>query len=418
MRLLFIVNFVCCVAVLSAQYITQPLKDNVQALQVYRGDDPLLYPVIELGAGSTVSIKFDILDAEPHQITYSIIHCDAEWNTSDLVVNEYLDGFQNSYVDDYEYSENTNVDYVNYKLEIPNEDVNLTISGNYVAFFYDEDDKDTLLTACFSLVESKVSIVGNVGGLSTSGNTNATQQLNFTVNCGAYKVDRPIDESKVIVKQNSNAYPPVVYSTPTFIREGQLVYDHNPVFSFPGGDEYHTFEATNLTYAGKGIETLRYFAPYYHLDLRQDKMRQMEKYYFDEDINGKYIIRNENAISDDDDLESDYIVVHFSLPMEMPILDGRVYVSGDFNYNVLDASSEMIYNVDRKAYEGHCLLKQGYYDYRYFVVKTDGTIKSSPIELDAYQTENDYQIFFYHCPMGERYDHLIGYQVVNSLNNR
>ena len=64
----------------------------------------------------------------------------------------------------------------------------------------------------------------------------------------------------------------------------------------------------------------------------------------------------------------------------------------------------------------HVLLKQGYYNYRYYVVSNrDGQIKSDPIEMDAYQTENDYQIFFYHCPMGERYDRLIGYQVINTL---
>jgi hypothetical protein len=123
-------------------------------------------------------------------------------------------------------------------------------------------------------------------------------------------------------------------------------------------------------------------------------------YEYDDDINGKFLIRRQESDQEDANVEADYIVVHFTVPMDHPILDSRVYVGGDFTYNITDESTQMIYNVDRKAY---------------LVSNRNGEVKSAPIELDAFQTENNYQIFFFHRPMGERYDRLIGYQVINSL---
>lgn len=416
-RFVILCAFLHFAIISSAQYQNKLYKDNIQTLEVARTDGSLNYPIIYLGQDEqTISISFDLIEPDAHQITYSIIHCDADWFPSELFKDEYMEGFQNADVYDYEYSENTNIDYVNYKVELPNDDIQLKVSGNYTVVFFDEEDNDTLLTACFSIVESLVNIVGNVGGISTSGNSKSTQQVNFTVNHNGYSIDQPFTETKAIVIQNNHALPAVVNSKPTFIQHNQLIYDHNPVYTFPGGDEYHVFETTNLNYTGKGIESIDFFRPFYHINIYPNKLRQLEEYSFKNDINGRFVINSNEADEEYVDTQSDYVVVHFSVPMEMPLLYGKVYVGGDFTYNILDEKTEMTYNPKHKAYEQYFMLKQGYYNYRYFVVsESAGKIKSAPIELDAYQTENDYQIFFYHRQMGERYDHLIGYEVINSL---
>lgn len=415
--LLFVALFVFLFTT-SGQFRTMAFKENVKTLQINRSDNNIDYPVIYSNReGETITISFDLTMPEMHQITYSIIHCDADWmHPSDLSANEYLDGFQDAYVNDYNYSQSTNIDYVNYRVELPNEDVQLNVSGNYAVIFYDEDDQDTLLTACFSIVEPLVEISGSVDGISTSGGSNTKQQLNFTINHSNYTINQPLTETKVIVKQNNNAYNPIISSTPTYIHPNELVFNQNPQFCFPGGDEYHILEVTNVHFSGKGIAGATYYAPFYHINVHPGQLRQLEKYSYNEDINGRFVVRRQDIDEEDYDFESDYLVVHFSVPMQMPILDGKVYVSGDFNYNILNETTQMTYNTQTKSYEAYFMLKQGYYNYRYYVVSNrNEKIKSAPIELDAHQTENDYQIFFYHRPIGERYDHLVGYKVINSL---
>lgn len=403
----------------SAQFSTRPFQENIKALQVTRADWNLSYPVIYLDKlTDAVEISFDLVESEAKQISYSIIHCDARWKVSDLSVNEYLDGFQTSYADDYQYSQATNIDYVNYKVYIPNQDVQLRVSGNYAVVFFDEETEDTLLTACFSVVEPIVDIFGAVGGISTSGRSKSMQQLNFTVNHANYAIRQPLTESTVLVKQNNNVYPPVITSTPTYIHTNKLIYEQNPNFAFPGGDEYRTLETSSVHFTGEGVLSIDFFSPFNHVTLRPSPIRHYMAYTFDNDINGKFLIRRQESDDENAKIEADYIVAHFTLPMEDPILDGKVYVGGDFTYNLMDKNTQMTYNSERKAYEASFMLKQGYYNYRYYVVSNrNGEVKSAPIEMDAYQTENDYQVFFFHRPMGERYDRLIGYKIINSIKN-
>ncbi len=414
-QLLFFLVFTLNIA---AQFSTQPLSDKVKTLQVSRAGWSLSYPVIYLDRPTdAIAISFDYLEAEMRQITYSLIHCDANWHVSDLSVNEYMDGFQGSYVEDFAYSRSTNIDYVNYQLSLPNQDVALRLSGNYVVVFFDEDEQDTLATACFSVVEPYVNINGTVSGISTRGSSGKSQQLNFTVSYTDLTIQQPLVETKVVVIQNNDDNTKVVENTPTYIHSDRLVYEQHPDFSFPGRGEYRHFEASSVKYASRGVADISYYSPFYHFNLRPADLRQLSNYEFDEDINGKYVVRRQESENEDAATEADYIVVHFTVPMTQPIWDGKVYVGGNFLYNAVDKTSQMTYNTERKCYEASIMLKQGYYNYRYFVRSNrDGSIKSAPIEMDAFQTENDYQIFFYYHELGERYDRLVGYQLINSLN--
>ncbi len=400
-----------------AQFSTCLLKENARALRIHKVGQDMSYPLIDLARGDAITVSFDLIVPEMHQLSYSIIHCNAEWERSGLFVNEYLDGFQKAYIENYDYSQATNIDYVHYELQIPNEDMQIKISGNYTVVVCDEDEGDTLLTACFSVVERLVDIFGAVGGISTSGNSGDMQQLNFTVDHSNYTIRQPITETKVVVMKNNSRVHQVTASTPTYIHAGRLVFEQHPLFAFPGGDEYHVLETSSLRFPDKGVESITFFSPFYHVDVRPHIMNQNADYEFRHDINGKFLIRRRESGEGKADTEADYMVAHFRVPMKTPILDGKVYLNGDFTYDTFDATTQLTYNAQARAYEGHLLLKQGYYNYRYYVLsKRDGQIKSAPVEINAHRTENDYQIFFFHRPMGERYDRLIGYQVINTLD--
>lgn len=63
------------------------------------------------------------------------------------------------------------------------------------------------------------------------------------------------------------------------------------------------------------------------------------------------------------------------------------------------------------------ILKQGWYDYQYGLKGAAGW-NMAAFEDNHFQTENEYEIFFYYRAMGSRYDELIGYTVINPNKRR
>ncbi|MDO9040101.1 MAG: DUF5103 domain-containing protein, partial [Bacteroidota bacterium] len=96
-------------------------RDGIKSVQLYRDGNELSNPVIELGSDVKLVLKFDDITEDVSQYSYTIIHCDANWNESFIQQNEYISGFPDNPVNDYAMSFNTTVKFVNYQLRIPNE---------------------------------------------------------------------------------------------------------------------------------------------------------------------------------------------------------------------------------------------------------------------------------------------------------
>jgi len=100
------------------------------------------YPIIDLNSGGRLILTFDDILGGDRDYTYKIIHCDKDWNPSDLTEMDYLTGFNDEEIRDYEYSLGTKVDYTNYSLALPNRECGWTISGNYLLVVTDDDSDE------------------------------------------------------------------------------------------------------------------------------------------------------------------------------------------------------------------------------------------------------------------------------------
>ena len=111
-------------------YHTQIFKPKrIKSLQVVQPDQTFTIPVITLGSGEQILINFDDLTPNYERYAYSIIHCDADWKKSSLNELEYMQGFQGLTIDDFANSFNTTTQYTNYQLLLPNDDIQLKLSG-------------------------------------------------------------------------------------------------------------------------------------------------------------------------------------------------------------------------------------------------------------------------------------------------
>ena len=385
---------------------------HIQTVQTLVNNDFKAPPVIALDQDDHIELSFDELSHDYHQYCYRLTHCNADWTPSDLNEMDYMDGFDENFIEDYELSDVTTMEYTHYRLFLPNDDVQLKLSGNYLITVYDRDDPDhPVLKAGFSVLDKKANVMTTVSGDTDIDHNKTHQQVSFKVNYTGYTVRNAQQELKAVVIQNGRADNAVTDLKPTYMTGNEVEYTHNRKLIFKAGNEFRRFETVSTRHVSMRVESLQFFDPYYHATLLPDDPRN-RNYSYDQDQNGRFLIRNEDAL-ESDDTEADYFFVHFSLPQEKPFTNGRLYLQGQFTYNRFDRQTEMKYNHDTRSYECTLLLKQGAYNYQYlYVPKGSRTGQTFPTEGDFFETENEYLILIYHRPFGERYDQLIGMQQV------
>ena len=393
---------------LSAQnFRTEVFTEMIKTLRVSVVDNLTSPPVIELEGGEAIEISFDEIAERPKRYVYTLTHCTADWQPSQLNQREYMSGFQNMPVDDFASSFGTYMDYINYKLYFPNENLMMKISGNYVVHVYEENDTKTpVLSACFSVVEPQVKISMQVSSRTDISVNKSHQQVSFDINYDNRNIF-PMQDIKAVVRQNNRPDNSSGVIKPTMMGNRQIRYQHVPKLIFEAGNEYRKFEVLSFRYGGLGVESISYHNPYYHVDIRPNALRT-NRYSYDEDANGKYIIRNTDGV--DYDTETDYFFAHFYLPAKQKYSEDIYILSEIFN-NVANERSKMEYSEQDQGYIKTAVLKQGYYNYLY-VTKQKGSenLSTALIEGNYFQTENEYSAYIYYRPAGSRYDKLIGFQ--------
>ena len=371
-------------------------------------------PVLELGSLQTLVCKFDHLSRDATNYRYTLVHCDAAWNPSRMVTSEYLVGFEDNPVNDYSFSINTTIPFVNYRLVLPNDQVRILRSGNYLLKIWEEANKEKpILIRSFYVTEKLAEISGEVQKATYEGYRGASQQIAFAVNYTKLAIADPLNEIKTMVMQNGRSDNQLTRLKPTFIRQNQLVYEDKTNL-FAGGNEFRNFNAKNLQTNGMGVHSIEYTDPYYHLFLVKDQPLRKELYRRRDDLNGSYLVKNDRAA--DSDLESDYLFAHFFLTPPDLVTNDQIYVFGALSNWQCQPSNQMTYNAETKMYEATLLLKQGFYDYQYVLYNKDTqAVDATFLEGSHVETENFYHLFVYYRGFSSRYDRLIGYRTINSV---
>lgn len=393
-------------------YRTQTFGFDWRTLQVYVEDNPLAPPIITLGEANRIIISFDQLAEDVTYLQYRIVHCDANWMPSQLSELEYLDSSNLYNVHDYAYSSSTFAHYVNYRISLPNDQVQLTKSGNYVVIITPEYSSEVVAHACFSVTERCVQVAANATSRTDIGYNDEYQQLDVVVSHPYFNIQSPFNDLKVVVSQNGRRDNEITTTRPLRVMGSEIFFEHNRDLIFTAGNEYRRYENVSISYPGMNVVGYEYYEPYYHTFLQTDYPRNGMNYLFDQTQHGRYVVRESSA--EDSDLEADYMAVHFTLATDK-IMGGNVYIDGELTHHIYDDNSMMQYNNETQQYEKTLLLKQGSYNYMYTFVP-DGARQAtlSRTEGNYYETINEYVVKVYHRPPGARYDRLIGTTVCYS----
>ncbi|HET6556141.1 MAG TPA: DUF5103 domain-containing protein [Prolixibacteraceae bacterium] len=400
----------------SYYYQNAVYRETIKSVQLYNAENVLSNPVIELGSDTRLILKFDEISEAVGDYSYTIIHCDALWNESFIQQMDYLSGFTDNPVTDYAMSFNTTVKYVNYQLQIPNEDCTPKLSGNYALVVFEGNDrKNLVLIQRFYVVEPLVRIEGMVKKATFDPFQGDNQEVDFRIHHERLNLLNPREDIKVVVMQNRRWDNAILNLKPLFIKENLLDYDYNKENVFPGGNEFRYFDLRTIRYTGENIQNIEFFRPVYHVTLLPDVLRTNKEYFFYKEMNGNFVIESQDRVTDPD-TECDYAFVHFFLPVPSELTGGSVNVFGALTGWNANQTNQMTYNFQPAGYELTMLLKHGYYNYLYAYVP-QGAQKADVTNLEGshFETENEYQIFAYYRDMSSRYDRLVGFTNINSL---
>ena len=398
MRRLFFLFLLFAAYIQAGNKIFSP---TVKTLTTIVNDDWQNRPVMLLNSSDIMRIGFDELSHDAHRYICHITRCEADWSEStEVFESDWLEGFNDYPIDDYQHSLNTTVNYTHYEFQLPNRQCRIRMSGNYRLTVYDDDEGHAkVFDAEFYVVDPQMTI-----GISMTTNTDidvnrSHQQLSMTLEYKDVKIVRPDDEVYTVVMQNWNEQTARINPQPTYHYHQGMRWEHQRDLIFDGCNEFHKFEVLDVSHPTMGIDRIlwdgeRYQAYPFATTLRRN-------YLTDESANGAFLIRNSDLT--EIDYTCDYVWVNYQL--DAPYL-GEIFLQGQWTTNADPTVYQMQYDATNQCYLAQVMQKQGYYSYQY--VTREGL--SAPTEGNFFQTRNKYQVFVYYKPLGGRTWQLLGYR--------
>ena len=367
-------------------------------------------PIIKLGGKFT--LDFDVLNNEEADYYYTIDQLNFDWSKSQLIKSEYLRGFDNIKIQNYKTSFNTYQTYSHYKLEIPNQNVRIIKSGNYILKIYDEYE-NIVFSRKFIVYESITTVSTRIKRLRNLKYIHTKQSVNFEVNPVTIQLNNPKNTVKTLIIQNNNLSTSISNLKAQYTIGSKLIFNYDEESSFWGGNEYLFFENKEIRSSNLNIRTFNLYE-IYHNYLFTDYPRFNNSYTYNPDINGGFLTTALNA--DDIDIEADYVNIHFSLKNSTNRPGESIYIVGAFNNYSIQPKYRMTYNSTSDSHELMLKLKQGFYNYKFVLVNEYDEINQGGVSGNYDETENDYKVLIYYRGYGYRYDRIIGMGQTSSIN--
>lgn len=377
---------------------------QVKSLQAVVNQDWLSPAVMRLYGNDHLHVSFDELSHDYHRYIYRLEHCEADWTSSEeLFDTDWLEGFNDNVIEDFEHSINTTVAYTHYQLTIPNDRCRMKMSGNYRLHVIDEDQGNEILTVEFMITEQAMNLSMAIS-TNTDIDTNLChQQVSFGLKYGSLSVTDPQEQIQTVVMQNSREDNWRWNVRPSAVSQNGLEWKHRKELIFDGGNEYRKFEVLDPSHPTMGIDRISWDGEYYQAFPFISEPRP--NYLYDEDADGSFYIRNSD--NRENNTVSDYVWVNYRLKSPY-ITDGSVIIDG--RWTTEDPETYVMeYDEANKLYTASILQKLGYYSYQYLWVTDDNRTHPLPSEGNFYQTENRYQVLVYYKEIGGRTWRLVSF---------
>lgn len=392
--------------------------DNIKTVQMVIEGKPFSNAIYNMDVpAERLLLSFDDLNGGFENYVYTIIHCNTDWTPTNLFQNQYLAGFFEDQFSEQQQSFNTLTKYTHYELLLPNENMQMKLSGNYVVHVYKDFNKEEpILTRRFFVLKNTMSVIPYLRRPSRPDAIQTSHEIDFDINTSGTTIFNPFEEIKVVIRQNTRWDNQVLGLLPLFIRDNILTYDYADRNVVKAGNEFRKVDLRNIRFRGERVGRLEIEGDDIYAWVSPEDGRAHMRYLAYQDLNGRYFIQTREGREAKTD--GDYLITTFTLYNKGPLAGGEVHILGQLTDWQITEGTQMKYDYELGAYQITLLLKQGFYDYMY-VFKRDGAqlVDDTWFEGSYEDTENDYEIFVYHRPpTSMQFDRLVAYTKINSMN--
>lgn len=391
-------------------------RPYIKTVQLHESSFDANPAILPFNGTEFLELSFDDLEADKKNYSISFVHCNANWEPSNLMESEFMNGFFEANILNFDNSTNTIQKYTHYSILFPQSNMHFSKTGNYMVYVYQDNNKEKIvITKRFMIYENKVTVVANVRQAIGNDEQYEKQHIDFNIMNSQYELTNPFTDMKVIITQNNRWDNAVNNIKPTFVEPRQLTYSLDDKSTFNGGNEFRYFDSRSLrTYTERVANITRDSSYKYHVELKTDDIRTFKSYSFYNDLNGGFLIKNQDLASNPD-LEADYAWIHFFLPYGTQA-SGNFYVLGKLTEWRMNKTNRMTYNYKKMGYECDMFVKQGYYNYTYVYLQDEKKAGDETLsEGNHWETENEYTIYVYHRQRGTYYDQLVAIKRFSSF---
>lgn len=398
----------------------QCFDSSIHTILIHPEGRPKDIPVIGLNDPNVLSISFDDFTFQYQNYFYSIELVDQNWLPIPLSPFDYTRGFSQNKINDFKVSSIAMQTYYHYQFSLPNQNCQPTKAGNYILkIFKDGNQNNIVFTRRFYVANAMIGVFASVqepldGAISTT-----YQKVQLSLDVKQIPYFQP-DQLKLVVFQNQRYYDAKIVTDPRFIRGNQVEYDCERDLIFPAGKETRWLDLQSLRLRSDRVQQIDQSLQLTKIIVKPDQSRAATPYFTFNDLNGAFIISNTESLQSE--FQNDYANVVFTyIPKNgIPYVGERLFLSGAFTQNKLNANSEMQFNATKGVYEKTLLLKQGYYSYQYILRDNKDPQPSQDFtetEGNHWETENSYTILVYYTAPGARYPMIAGFSTINSSRN-
>jgi Domain of unknown function (DUF5103) len=371
-----------------------------------------MVPLFRLG--DSFQLQFDDLYGNEANYYYLFVHCDYDWKPSQLSKNEFLKGFDEQRIQDYTNSFNTLQLYSHYKVQFPNKNTQLLVSGNYMLKILNED-KEVVFSRKFILYEELVSVPMQVKRARNVQDVNYKHNLEFSIKSQNILFQSPLNNVKVLLLQNGQLNTGITNVKPMYTIGNDLIYKYDTETQFWAGNEFLFYENKDVRAANNNVGAIDSNGGVYNAHLYMNNARAQNPYTYYPDANGNFIIKNINA--ENNEVEADYTWVFFTLSAPAYYGKNDIYVNGMFNNYAITPETKMDYNKEKGVYEKALMIKQGFTNFQYVIADKSGKIdNANAVDGNFYQTESNYFALVYYRENNQRFDRVIGKGTASSVD--
>jgi len=408
----------CCAAHLKAQDYYNPeslvvnenkvYDENIRTIRVLNVNSNYTMPILDLGGDDKLLIKFDDLSAEITDYSYTLFHCDENWEKTSLTFFEYASGMQQLFVDDYDYSRNTLQKYIHYQFTVPNDDIKLKISGNYMLMVYkNHDPEQVVFSQRIMVVEQRASVQMELTSGDMPSYRFSHQELDFSLSFEDYAVGNALENLHVVLLQNRRWDNAIKDIKPLFIRNNVLEYTYDEENTFTALNEYRMVDTRTIRESTETTRFAKVVNDSNYTFLEQGEVPTRRRFRTTADLNGRFTVQSYEGFAEGN-LDADYSLVHFEVAAPKLPSNADVVIFGDaFQYTPF-SKRRLELDEESQLWKGDFYLKQGLIDYM-LAINEDGVLNAEPLEGSYSDSENEYYILVYHKRLYDNYTRLVGY---------